>query len=102
MSTCLILFKPSELALFHISELLRAFHHEVDEVSTASKTAKDQKVCKNPEEATEVDVLILLVLLFINNGFLQQDEMSQIYETKLFQVRATCLLNTQHVWYFLS
>lgn len=71
MSTCLVLLKPGEIFFIHLSKLLRTFHHKVDEVSTASEARRDQKVCQNPEEPPEVDVLIFLVLLFIHDGFLQ-------------------------------
>lgn len=53
------------------SKLLRAFDHKVDEVSTASQDAGNEEVGQYTQESPQVDVLILLVLLFIHDGFLQ-------------------------------
>lgn len=53
------------------SKLLWAFDHEVDEVSAASQDAGNEEVSQYTQESREVDVLILLVLLFIHDGLLQ-------------------------------
>lgn len=71
MLTCLVLLKPGQILFIHLSKLLRALHHKVDEVSTTPEAGYDKKVGQNPEEPSEVDVLIFLVLLLIYNGFLQ-------------------------------
>lgn len=83
MSTYLVIFKPREIVCLPLRKLLRTFHHKVDEVSAASKDAQDQKVCHNPEEPSEMNVLIFLVLLFIHDGFLQRGKISQCNRTKL-------------------
>lgn len=71
VSTCLVLFEPGEFIVIHVCKFLGALYHKVNEVTTASQAAQDQNIGKDPEEATQVDVFILLVFLFIDNGFLQ-------------------------------
>ena len=92
MSTCLVLLKPREIGILHVSKFLRPFHHKVDEVSTASEAAQDHKVCQNPEEPSQMDVLIFLVLLFIHDGFLQQGKIWVSFKGTQMQLHGTFLI----------
>lgn len=49
---------------------MRPLHHEVDEVTAAAEAAGDQDVSQESEEPSQVDVLILLVLLLVHDGLL--------------------------------
>lgn len=53
------------------SKLLWTFDDKVDEVSAASQDAGNEEVGQYTQESPEVDVLVLLVLLFIHDGLLQ-------------------------------
>lgn len=102
ISTCLVFFKPREFFLLHLCKVLRTFHNKVDEVSAASESACDQEVGQNPEEASEMDVLIFLVLLFIHDGLLQQVKISRYKGNQLFYLfsiithQSVCLRMLQH------
>lgn len=64
----LIFFIPAEI--IPCGKLLRPFHHKVDEVSTATEAAGDHEVCQDSQEPPQMNILILLVLLFIHDGLL--------------------------------
>lgn len=64
----LILLIPAEV--IPVGKLLRPLHHKVDKVPAATKAAGDQEVSQDSEEPTQMNVLILLVLLLVNDGLL--------------------------------
>lgn len=94
MSTCLVLFKPREIFFIHIGKILRTLHHKVDEVSAAPEARRDQKVCQNPEEPAQMDVLIFLVLLLIHYGFLHRAKLDSLMEQ-------SCLTQNFLVTYYI-
>lgn len=64
----LVLLIPAEVV--PVGEILRPLHYKVDKVPAAAEAACDQEVSQNSEEPTQVNVLVLLVLLLIDDGLL--------------------------------
>lgn len=93
----LIFFIPAEI--IPCGKLLWPLHYEVDEVSTAAKAAGDQEVCQDSQEPPQVNVFILLVLLFIYDGLLfchtsAGQRTSQVFDCSnnelVLQIQYTC------------
>lgn len=64
----LISFIPADI--LHFGEFLGSLHHKVNEVSTSTQTADDEKVGQDPEKSCQMDIFFFVTLLFIHYWFL--------------------------------
>lgn len=66
----LISFIPPDV--LHFGKCLGAFHHKINEVATPTQATYDKDIGQNPQEPSQVDVLVLVAFLLIHYRLLKK------------------------------